>query len=225
MRLIPVSRHLRRLVLVRHGRTEWNRIGRAQGHADVSLDSTGRAQAQRAADALASYQPSLVWSSDLARARQTADPIAAATGKPVVLDKRLREYDVGVRQGLTFPEFQEQFPELLADLAANRRVTVPGAELDDEVAHRMVAVLSEAVAELGPQETGVVVGHGASLRTGLLAFFGVPTELREMMAGMANCAWTVLEEHPHRGWQIMVYNAETMPEPLNLADDLASSGG
>ncbi|HYO33668.1 MAG TPA: histidine phosphatase family protein [Nocardioidaceae bacterium] len=225
MQITPDSRHFRRLVLVRHGRTEWNRIGRAQGHADVSLDSTGRAQAQRAAQSLATYEPSFVWSSDLARARETAEPIAAATGRSVLLDKRLREYDVGVRQGLTFPEFEEKFPELFADITANRRVTVPGAEVDDEVAQRMIAALSDAVAALGPQDTGVVVGHGASLRTGLLAFFGVPPELREMVAGMANCAWTVLEEHRHRGWQIMVYNAETMPEPLNLADDLASSGG
>ena len=225
MQLTPASRHLRRLVLVRHGRTEWNRIGRAQGHADVSLDSTGRAQAHRAAEALATYQPSFVWSSDLARARETAEPIAAATGRSVLFDKRLREYDVGVRQGLTFQEFEETFPDLFADTAANRRVTVPGAEVDDDVAQRMVAVLSEAAAALGPQDTGVVVGHGASLRTGLLAFFGVPAGLREMLAGMANCAWTVLEEHPHSGWQIVVYNAETTPEPLDLADDLASSGG
>jgi glucosyl-3-phosphoglycerate phosphatase len=61
MQITPASGHLRRLVLVRHGRTEWNRIGRAQGHADVSLDSTGRAQALRAAESLSTYQPSFVW--------------------------------------------------------------------------------------------------------------------------------------------------------------------
>jgi probable phosphoglycerate mutase len=86
----------------------------------------------------------------------------------------------------------------------------------------MVSVLTEATDTLGVGETGVLVGHGASLRTGLVAFFGVPEQLREMLAGMANCAWAVLEQHHNRGWQIIDYNAQTLPEPLELADDLDS---
>ncbi len=102
----------RRLVLVRHGRTEWNKLEKAQGHANISLDEVGLAQARRAAPFLATYEPEFVWSSDLARARETAEEIVALTAQGLVLDKRLREYDVGDRQGMTRTEFRAAFPDL-----------------------------------------------------------------------------------------------------------------
>ena len=67
-----------------------------------------------------------------------------------------------------------------------------------------------------------IVGHGASLRNGVLAFFDAPRRMHEMLAGMSNCAWTVLEQHRDRGWQIIDYNATTLPEPLDLPDDLGA---
>jgi broad specificity phosphatase PhoE len=222
MHLVPRSDRPRRLVLLRHGRTEWNQIGRAQGHADVSLDALGRAQAETAAGHLATYKPAFVWSSDLARARETAERIVAITGHELAFDRRLREYDVGIRQGLTFEEFDAAHPELMARIRAGEAMDVPGAETIAQVATRMKAVLLDATAALEPGDTGILVGHGASLRTGLLAFFDAPPHLREMLAGMSNCAWTVLEQHRHRGWQIIDYNAMTLPEPLDLPDDLGS---
>lgn len=221
MQMLPRSARPKRLVLLRHGRTEWNRVGRAQGHADVSLDDVGVAQAQNAAQHLTTFDPVRVWSSDLARARETAEQLAAAAGVDVVYDKRLREYDVGVRQGLTFEEFEQRFPELYAGFEAGERVRVPGAETDAEVAERMTAAINDAAEALGEHDTGVVVGHGASLRMGVLAFFRLPMDRGSIFAGMANCAWAVLERHRHRGWQIMDYNAQTIPEPFDLADDLS----
>ncbi len=210
----------RRLVLWRHGRTEWNKVGRAQGHADVSLDDVGVAQARRAAPFLASYEPAFVWSSDLARARQTGERLVSITGHELVLDKRLREYDVGDRQGMTRAEFRAAFPDLFQRyLAGSEDARVPGSEVTAEVRERMLAVLRAAAAFVQEGQTGILVGHGASLRTGLLAFFDVPVTSREMLAGMANCAWTVLERHPAYGWQIVDYNAQTLPEPVSLDDD------
>ncbi|MDX6318700.1 MAG: glucosyl-3-phosphoglycerate phosphatase, partial [Nocardioidaceae bacterium] len=78
MQLLPRSARPTRLVLLRHGRTSWNKIGRAQGHADISLDAVGVRQARTAAKRLARYEPSVIWSSDLARARETAEYVAAA---------------------------------------------------------------------------------------------------------------------------------------------------
>ncbi len=208
-----------RLVLWRHGRTEWNRVGRAQGHAEVPLDPVGVAQAERAAAKLAAYRPQFVWSSDLLRARQTADRLVALTGGELVLDKRLREYDVGARQGMTFDEFREASPELHAAYMAGEDVRIPGAEVTSEVCERMVSVLDDAAVAVSPGETGVLVGHGAALRSGLLAWFDAPLRLREMFGGLANCAWTVLEQRRGRGWQIVDYNAEHLPEPLPLVDE------
>jgi glucosyl-3-phosphoglycerate phosphatase len=210
----------RRLVLLRHGRTQWNAVGRAQGHANISLDEVGRAEAARAAPFLASYAPSFVWSSDLARARETAEVLVGLVdGVELTLDPRLREYDVGVRQGLTFPEFAERHPDAYAAFTSGREVLVPGAESTQQVIVRMVEALTDAARAVEVEETGVVVGHGASLRTGLLAFLGVPGTHAEMLAGMANCAWAVLELRGGRGWQIIDYNARTLPEPVEIADD------
>lgn len=205
---------------MRHGRTEWNRIGRAQGHADVPLDEVGHVQAAAAARQLAAFETAFIWSSDLLRARQTAEHLAALTGQTIELDARLREFDVGIRQGHTFAEFDAAQPELVGRLRAGELVEIPGAETREQVAARMISVLTDAVATLNDGETGILFGHGASLRHGTLAFFEAPPELQEMLAGMANCAWTVLEQHKHRGWQIVDYNAQTMPAPLELADDL-----
>jgi glucosyl-3-phosphoglycerate phosphatase len=220
MQIMPRSARPRRLVLLRHGRTQWNKVGRAQGHADISLDAVGRAQAKRAAKRLAAYEPAFVWSSDLARARETADELAAVTGVEVVIDQRLREYDVGERQGLTFEQFEQRFPEVFARYRAGDGIAVSGAEDHAEVAERMSAVFTAAADALGEHDTGVIVGHGASLRTGLLAFFGIPGR-SEILAGMANCAWAALERHRERGWQIVDYNARTVYAASDLADDLS----
>ncbi len=217
-----------RLVLWRHGRTEWNKVGRAQGHADVPLDQLGETQAERAASLLATYRPAFVWSSDLLRARQTATALIALTGLELVLDPRLREYDVGARQGMTRDEFKAAFPDLFSRyLAGEVEINIPGAEGTADVRARMLAVLADATRAVELGQTGVLVGHGASLRTGVLAFFGVEVDgddstpagrRREMLAGMANCAWTVLEQHPSYGWQIVDYNAQNLPEPVSLDD-------
>jgi probable phosphoglycerate mutase len=208
-------------VLWRHGRTEWNLLGRAQGHAQVPLDEVGKAQAAEAAARLASYAPVFIWSSDLLRAVQTAGMLAALTMVDVVLDDRLREFDVGDRQGLTMTEFAEKHPELYAQWAGGDiNVEIPAAEAASAVADRMSAVLHEASDAVGVGETGVIVGHGASLRVGLPAFFGLPDQHWTMFRGMSNCAWAVLEDDGERwGWRIVDYNTGTLPEPV-MSDDV-----
>jgi glucosyl-3-phosphoglycerate phosphatase len=212
---------LRRLVLWRHGRTEWNLHGRAQGHAQVPLDEVGEAQASEAAPRLASYAPAFIWSSDLLRAVQTAGALAALSRVDVVLDERLREFDVGDRQGLTMAEFAEKYPELYAQWAGGDiNVEIPAAEAASVVADRMRAVLREAAETVRVGETGVIVGHGASLRVGLPAFFGLPDKQWTMFRGMSNCAWAVLEDDGERwGWRLVDYNAGTLPEPV-MSDDV-----
>lgn len=213
-----------RLVLWRHGQTEWNVLEKAQGHADIPLDATGRRQAQEAAKLLVAFKPRFIWSSDLERARHTAAELARLTGLEPVLDKRLREYHVGIREGTTFGEFRQQHPDVHRRFFAEENYRVPGAELPSEVNQRMKTVMMEAAVALQGGGTGVLVGHGAALRSGLLAFFDAPAHMREMFAGMANCAWTVLEEHPDRGWQIIDFNAQTLPSTsVPLADDMPAA--
>jgi broad specificity phosphatase PhoE len=93
-----------RLLLARHGETEWNRTRRFQGHADPPLNETGREQASALAAELAGEGIEFVYASDLARARETAEIVAAQLGLTVVAERELREIDVGSWSGLTREE-------------------------------------------------------------------------------------------------------------------------
>ena len=197
----------RQLVLLRHGRTAWNLEGRAQGHTDVPLDDVGHAQAAAAAPYLAALEPAALWSSDLARARQTASYVEAATGLVAATDPRLREYDVGIRSGLTMAEFAEKHPQEHARwLEVRSWGVVPGAESDAEVTARMVPALRECLAALAPGETGLVVAHGACLRVSLVALLGLPLEVMSALMPMDNCGWTTLIEHTSGRLRMSAYN-------------------
>jgi broad specificity phosphatase PhoE len=202
----------RRLVLVRHGQTAWNAVGRAQGHADISLDDTGRAQAEEMAVVVAELAPTLLVSSDLARARETAAFLEKATGLTAEEDPRLREYDVGMRTGLTREEFAEKLGEDAA-LAWDHHahVDAPGAETVDEVAERIVPATREVLERLQPGETGVLVMHGAALRIALAGVLGWPLETADTLEAMANCGWAVVAEHGTGRLRLSSYNV-TAPD-------------
>ena len=99
-----------RLCLVRHGETAWNAEGRVQGQVDVPLNEVGRAQARAVAAALAGERFDAIYSSDLVRVRQTAEPAAARLGLPVAFDARLRERHYGMFERLTYVEVRERYP-------------------------------------------------------------------------------------------------------------------
>src|SRR5215211_1661867 len=101
-----------RIIIWRHGRTEWNLVARFQGQADIPLDEVGYAQAARAAEVLATYRPAGLYSSDLSRSYQTAEMLARRTGLDIITDKRLREIHVGSWEGLLGKEIREADPEL-----------------------------------------------------------------------------------------------------------------
>jgi broad specificity phosphatase PhoE len=211
----------RRLVLVRHGQTAWNALWKAQGHADISLDDTGRTQARAAAPHLAGTNPVGIWSSDLARARETAEIFAEACGVPVMTDPRLREYDVGVRSGLTIAEFAERYPaEHAAWLVDDESLLVEGEESSSQVRARVLPALREILAGLEADQTALVVMHGACLNVGLAALLDWPREVSATVRGMDNCGWAVLGEHPDKGdLRLVSYNetASVGPHPDRAA--------
>lgn len=213
-----------RLVLVRHGQTAWNLEGRAQGHTDVGLDETGRAQAAAVAPYVVALAPSLLLSSDLARARQTAAVLAEATGLEVRTDPRLREFDIGARAGLTVAEFAERYPaEHDAWRAGHITGHVPGAETPAQVVDRVVPALREIWAATPSGETTVVVSHGACLKVALGAFLGWPEEVGDTLRGLDNCGWAVLEQDaPDRPIRLASYN-ETAHPGVHGADAASES--
>ncbi|MGH3362699.1 MAG: histidine phosphatase family protein [Nocardioides sp.] len=184
----------RSLVLLRHGQTAWNAERRAQGHSDVELDDLGRAQAAAVAPYLAGLRPVLLWSSDLARARQTADHVAAAGELDLRLDARLREFDLGERTGMTMVEFAEAHPAEYREFRAGRYDVVPGGESRSQVAARVVACVQEAFAAMAPGECGVLVSHGGALKVSVLELLGWPESAAASLQALDNCAWAVLAD-------------------------------
>jgi probable phosphoglycerate mutase len=136
------------ILLARHGETDWNRELRFQGHADEPLNDTGRAQARRLAADLAEARIVAVYSSDLRRASETAEIVAASLGLPIVLDARLREIDVGSWQGHTRGELDGRPWD---------------GETHDDHRRRVVAAVG-AIAGVHPGGTVLVVAHGGTMR-------------------------------------------------------------
>ncbi len=204
----------RRLILLRHGRTAWNASGRAQGQADVELDDLGHAQAAAVAPRLAALQPAALWTSDLARARQTCGYVERATGLCAKADERLREFDVGARQGLTMAGFAERFPvEYDAWVHGEGRVRVPGAEVIDDVEARMVPALQECLDSLAAGESGIVVTHGACLKVATIGLLGWPQTVGTSLRGVDNCGWVVLAELELGGrLRLEGYNQQVGPD-------------
>jgi broad specificity phosphatase PhoE len=149
------------LLLVRHGETDWNRDARWQGHSDTHLNDVGREQAVRVAGELDGVD--VVYASDLARARETADIVAARLGLPVRLDERLRERSFGAWEGKTGPEIEAEFRDAHARWLAGEGPGADDAEPFGEFAARVQAFLAEVLAA-HPDETVLVVAHGGSIR-------------------------------------------------------------
>lgn len=103
-----------RLCLIRHGETAWNAEGRVQGQTDIPLSPVGRRQALAAAALLADHDFSAVYSSDLSRVRQTAEPAAQKLALPLQLDPELRERHYGIFETLLYTEAKERFPQFYA---------------------------------------------------------------------------------------------------------------
>lgn len=141
------------LLLARHGQTDWNRDGIWQGQADPPLNAVGRAQARRLAERLRPVPLDAIYSSDLRRAVETAEIVAAAKGLPVVTDPRLREADVGSWTGLTREEIARRFPGW----------TSHDGEPPDRFRARAVAA-TEDIAAAHQGGTVLLVCHGGIVR-------------------------------------------------------------
>jgi probable phosphoglycerate mutase len=164
------------LLLARHGETDWNRDGRWQGWADPPLNDTGRAQARALAEQLRGTPFDAVYSSDLLRARETAEIVGAPHGVPIRVEVDLREIDIGSWSGLTRAEIEERFPD--------------GERPDGETRPQHAARVLAAVERIARENLGrrvLIVTHGGTLRT----LHDVISD--EPYHPVANCA--VLEVH------------------------------
>ena len=171
-----------RILLARHGETEWNRLGRWQGHADPPLNETGRSQAAALAERLEGDGIAAVYSSDLRRASETARIVAGRLGLEVTEDRALREIDVGSWSGLTRDEVRERYPDGFARWLAGE--IGHDGETREQLAARVIPTV-ERIAHAHPGATVLVVTHGGVIRTLLRHAAGDPGAVLENTATVA----------------------------------------
>jgi broad specificity phosphatase PhoE len=174
------------LLLVRHGETDWNRDGRWQGHSDTKLNEVGRRQARELAEGLKGVD--VIYSSDLARARETAEIVGERLGLDVHLEPRLRERSFGAWEGLSSAEIEADFADQHRRWQAGDGFGADDAEPFDAFAARVRSGLDEILAR-HPGKSVLVVAHGGSIRVIHAVASGLDyVRDHRLIPGVANCA-------------------------------------
>ena len=187
------------LVVVRHGETLWNRENRVQGWAPVALTETGRRQADSLAAAVADqYAVDRLVSSDLRRTLETARPVGRAVDCEPTPDRRWRERDFGVLQGLSYGELFLGYPEFtLTEVGYTAAEARPeGGESLIEQRNRILDALTTLIDDMDSEETVVVVTHGGPLYLLLGWIKDVDIVATIMEQEQGNCAINEIEVDP-----------------------------
>jgi broad specificity phosphatase PhoE len=190
------------ILLLRHGQSEGNEGNRFGGHGPTPLTPRGRRQAELTARALEREGLTAIWSSDLVRALQTAEPIVAATGLPLQQTPALRERSVGVFTGLTFLEAEERYPDAFAALMRREADSCPPeGETTVQTMERAGAFFDE-VANSGGRV--LLVSHAFTLN--LLLRRAVGAEGPRAFFRTDNCGLHRLRRTAHGFWNVEALN-------------------
>ena len=211
---------IRRLVMLRHGQTEFNAGNRMQGQLDTELSDLGRDQAVAVAEVLAKRQPLLIVSSDLGRAFDTAVALGERSGLPIEVDTRLRETHLGDWQGMTHLEVDAAAPGARLEWRNDATWAPHGGESRVDVAARGMPLIAELVAdqtEWGtdePERPVVLVTHGGLIAALTAALLKLPVANWPALGGMGNASWVQLSGHSTADaeaddirWRLDVWNA------------------
>ena len=157
---------MKTLYIVRHGETEWNKIGRYQGITNVPLNENGIAQAKACGNALKDVHFDRILSSDLSRALVTAETIRGNRQLEIKTDERLREINFGDWEKLLFTEIEERWPGLIDQMYRRPDIVkVPNGESFQEVQDRAWSAVSDFLNENNEDETILITCHGGTIRT------------------------------------------------------------
>jgi probable phosphoglycerate mutase len=213
---------IRRLVMLRHGQTDFNAGSRMQGQLDSALTELGRAQAVAAAEVLGKLQPLLIVSSDLRRAYDTAITLGERTGLPVRADPRLRETHLGDWQGLTHAQIDSEAPGARLAWREDAAWAPHGGESRVDVANRSLPVVTELASgepewgdPNGPDRPVIFVAHGGLIAALSAALLKLPVANWPILGGMGNASWVQLSGHAADSdvgfgsirWRLDVWNA------------------
>jgi broad specificity phosphatase PhoE len=197
---------LRRVVLWRHGETDYNAAGRMQGHLDSALTEAGWNQARFAVPALARFEPDVVIASDLRRAMDTATVFTESMGVPLRVDKRLRETHLGEWQGLTGAEVDADWPGERERWRFDATWAPPGGESRIEVAARAAEVVSDLCDSAEDLATVLLAAHGGLITALTARLLSLPVAAWPQLGGIGNCHWVELSRR-EEVWRLHAYNA------------------
>ena len=163
------------IYLIRHGETAWNKEGRYQGITDVALNETGKAQAKACGQAMKEVPIDKIISSDLCRARYTAEAVRGDRDLEIQIDPRLRELNFGDWETKTFDQIESTWPGLIDQIYRRPDpVKVPHGESFQELQDRAWAAVKDVIDECEDGQTLLVVAHGGTLRTIICKLLHLP---------------------------------------------------
>lgn len=182
-----------KLILVRHGETDWNKLGKCQGISDVPLNSTGEEQARNLGNSLKNEDITAIFSSDMKRAINTAEFISRHHDLKVQTDKRFREMDQGDFEGLDFEYIRKHYSHVLKKWREEPETTrIPGGESLTEVQSRAWGALGSLLSQYKGKNI-LLVTHNLTIVTLLCRFLGKPLssfmefEIHETSKTIINC--------------------------------------
>ena len=210
---------VRRLILLRHGQTEWNATDRMQGQLDTELTELGRTQAKEAARELSTTHPLRIVTSDLRRAVDTATVLGEHTGVAVESDERLRETYLGDWQGLTHLDVDSGYPGARIAWRTDATMAPPNGENRLDVARRARPLVDELLESLGDEWLArpvIFVAHGGLIAALTASLLDLPVDRWSVLGGLGNASWVQLAAHGQLGalsWRLDVWNSSARVAP------------
>ena len=203
-----------RFYLVRHGETEWNKLGKFQGLTDVSLNERGFSQARDSARAALGWEHSVIYASSLTRTVQVAEEIRKLSGAPVVTDPDLRELSLGDLEGVTGAEMRAGWPEVYSAWRDNPAdVAMPNGETLAQLQERAWQSILEIERVHHDVPGVVVVSHNFTIRTIICTVLDIPLyNFHRMSLGLGSlCTF----ESDGNGRRLITYNCNSHLPPEN----------
>ncbi len=192
------------LYIVRHGQTEWNIQGKIQGHKNANLTEDGLKQGDKVAERMASEKIDIIYSSDLDRARITAEKISKTTGAKLIVTEELREMNFGVWEGEFFKDVKVSDPDgYMKWMKEPENLNIAEGETLEILEKRMEKVINKIVAE-NEGKNIVIVSHGTALKTLILHLLKMPLTNYKNLA-MDNVSLSIVEKRDYNN-VLKLYN-------------------
>lgn len=195
-----------KFLLVRHGETEWNKLGRFQGQQEIALNERGLAQARETAQALAALKPTSLYSSPLHRTMQAAEEVSRVVGLPVVKEEGFKELRLGDLEGVTGQEMRERWPQVYAAWRSDpATVVMPNGESLAQLQERAWGALLNLEKSHEESDILVVVSHNFAIRCIIAKLLGMPlSHFHRMALGLSSICTL---EGSAAGRRLVCYNS------------------